>query len=152
MSAPGSSSAHAKRLNLNPSQRLAILDFLLSHSKHGKLQHGQISSAADHFGVDRRHIADVWKRHKEAQETNSNVNLESRRKNKSGRKPTDMTSKISALQIAPLQSRNNICKKSSIINVPKTTTHRNLNKLGLKVHRRNLKPHLTQSNMKDRIK
>ena len=77
-----------KRKNLTDQQRMAIVHYLLANSAAGRLKHGDMKTAATHFGVHRATIRRLWKLHMASSVTDGLAgNVASRIKGRSGRKP-----------------------------------------------------------------
>ncbi|CAH0483019.1 unnamed protein product [Peronospora belbahrii] len=77
-----------KRKNLTDQERVAIVHYLLANSAAGRLKHGDMKTAATHFGVHRATIRRLWKMHTASSVTDGLAgNVASRIKGHSGRKP-----------------------------------------------------------------
>ncbi|CAI5727577.1 unnamed protein product [Peronospora effusa] len=96
-----------KRKNLTDQQRMTIVHYLLANSAAGRLKHGDMKTAATHFGVHRATIRRLWKLHMASSVTDGLAgNVASRIKGHSGRKPKipdeELKARIAAI---PVESR-----------------------------------------------
>ncbi|CAI5727573.1 unnamed protein product [Peronospora effusa] len=86
---------------------MTIVHYLLANSAAGRLKHGDMKTAATHFGVHRATIRRLWKLHMASSVTDGLAgNVASRIKGHSGRKPKipdeELKARIAAI---PVESR-----------------------------------------------
>ncbi|RLN92982.1 hypothetical protein BBJ28_00012196 [Nothophytophthora sp. Chile5] len=130
----------AKRKNLTNQERVAIVHFLLANSAGGRLKHGDIKTAATHFGVHRATIRRLWKLHAATSNAEGLAgNVASRIKGRSGRKPKLQDDELKArIAAVPVERRMTGRSLSSALGVSNSVVVRLIRDGKLKRHPKKL--------------
>ncbi|RLN86333.1 hypothetical protein BBJ28_00007456 [Nothophytophthora sp. Chile5] len=134
------SKSETKRKNLTNQERVAIVHFLLANSAGGRLKHGDIKTAATHFGVHRATIRRLWKLHAATSNAEGLAgNVASRIKGRSGRKPKLQDDELKARVAAvPVERRMTGRSLSSALGVSNSVVVRLIRDGKLKRHPKKL--------------
>jgi hypothetical protein len=139
--------------NMTSSERMALLQFLLQRSKNGSLVRGAVKSAGEHFNVSVRTVSTLWKRARESTANGSlHMDVLSRKKTSSGRKPIDLTSKLEKMADLPLSRRGTLRSISCALDIPLGSLSRSMKSGEIRRHSSAVKPFLTPDNMTARLK
>ena len=118
-------SSNRKKKNLTNKERSEIANFLLLHYNNNRLEKFAISKAADQFSVHRTTIHRIWVRAKETLTKGSTaIDVSSRKKGTTGRKPKDWTAAIERIESIPMSDRSSLHALSTVAQIPKTTLYR----------------------------
>lgn len=98
---------------LGNSERNAILQALLRHSKNQRLKHGALGLVSKQFSVSTRTVSSIWKRARESVDDGTGAMVVSHKKKNCGRKRKDYSEQIANLRNIPLS--NGTCFRSTAI-------------------------------------
>ena len=127
-----------------------VYQALLATSKNGTLGKKDTRIVADQFGVHIRSVQRIWKRGKTQLAQNIPVVVASLKKGRCGRKAMPLD--LEQLRNIPLKQRMTIEDVSSKLGMSKTRIQRYLKKGLLRCHSSSIKPYLTYTNKKTRLK
>ena len=141
---------HHRRKDVTEEVTRQVYQALLARSKNGTLGKKDTRIVADQFGVHIQSVQRLWKRGKHQLAHNIPVVVASKKKGRCGRKavPHD----LEQLRNIPLKQRMTIEDVSSKLGMSKTRIQRYLKKGLLRCHSSSIKPYLTYTNKKTRLK
>nr|ACV32576.1 mar19 transposase [synthetic construct] len=139
-----------RRKEMSDELRKLVFQTLLVRSKNGKLGKKDTSIVAAQFGLGIQSVQRLWKRGKIQLANSIPVVVSSLKKGRVGRKkiPVD----LEALRSIPLKERTTIEDVSAKLNMSKSKIQRYLRKGFLRCHSSSIKPYLTETNKKSRLK
>ena len=138
---------------LSNEQRTAIVQSLIRFSdRNKKLKYGAAMQVAKEFGVHRNTVDRLWKRGVASLQTGSVCMDVKHRKANCGRKKKDYFSKLQQINKVPLNKRGTQRSTAASLGIPTTTLHRRLKEGALRMHSNTVKPHLSETAMKERSK
>jgi hypothetical protein len=141
---------HSRSKDLTPTQRQQIYEALLEISVNEKLRKNSTKRVAELFNVQRSAVWRIWKRAKECHENGIPVDISSRKPKNSGRKKVQVD--LSQVQTIPLRKRSTLRSLAQALGADKSTLHRLFKHGLLRRHSNTIKPYLTESNKKERLR
>ena len=138
--------------NLSNDERNAIFQKSLTFVKSGKLCKGALTEVSKQFNVCTKTVSRIWHRSQEnLDDGKKSADVSSRIKLKSGgkRKHDDFEEKISSV---PVRQRSTIRSLAAATSIPRSTLHLRVKEGALKRVSSTLKPALTESNKKERLR
>jgi primosomal protein N'' len=147
---PANANVHSRSKDLTPTQRQQIYEALLERSVNGKLRKNSTKRVAEMFKVHQAAVWRIWKRAKECREKGIPVDISSRKPKNSGRKRAQVD--LSQVQTIPLRRRSTLRSLAEALDADKSTIHRLFKRGLLRRHSNTIKPYLTESNKKERLR
>lgn len=133
-------------------ERNGIFQYLLRKTTNGKLKNGAINEAATEFDCHRITISRIWKRGcKSYGEGNLCANVDSRKKQKCGRKRKNYADNLARIREVPFNRRSTLRSLAFAIGIPKSTLFNIFQRGEFKRASSTVKPYLTEENKKDRL-
>ncbi|CAN0470297.1 unnamed protein product, partial [Ectocarpus sp. 12 AP-2014] len=140
-STAGAAGANKKtRKKLSADERRSALDQLLARSTNGAAKRGDFGVVGAQFGTTRFTMTRLWKQFQEEKAVGK-----SGPGGNSGRKRRDMAPYVQELHQIPLKLRTTLRSTAAAIGLSKSTFRRRMPFLGVKPHKRFLKPLLTNA-------
>ena len=134
---------------LTDAQRYAAYKSLHAKSKRGKLPKTATKEVAAFFHTHIRVIQKIWKTAREQIALGLEVDVSNKKTGRCGRKPAEID--VSRITTIPLNRRSTLRSLAKSLDVGISTLHRKF-KLGLlRRHSNTLKPHLKESNKRERL-
>jgi predicted transcriptional regulator len=147
---PANANVHSRSKDLTPTQRQQIYEALLERSVNGKLRKNSTKRVAEMFKVHQAAVWRILKRAKECREKGIPVDISSRKPKNSGRKRAQVD--LSQVQTIPLRRRSTLRSLAEALDADKSTIHRLFKRGLLRRHSNTIKPYLTESNKKERLR
>lgn len=141
-----------KKDELSDDERLQVANFLLTHSKNGKLCRGLIKATATEFKRSRRTISRIWKIVKVQIAKQSYVIDVSSKKANRGKKKTDRNVIQNRIKQVEWNKRQNLRSLGSAVGVPKSTLARMLKEGKVQRSYSYLKPQLNHQGKINRLR
>jgi transposase-like protein len=136
---------------LTPRERQQAVSALLARLHEGKPRRGSIKEVAGNFGVHARTISRLWKRAK-TNAAQQGVYEAPTLKDRTGRRPRDLTAVRERLRHVDVQQRTTIRSAAVACGVPAATLFRRLKQGKLRSCTSVTRPLLTPANLQARIK
>ncbi len=141
-----------KSKNLTDMERHAVYDSMLTMLRKGRPAQGAFSKVAAQYNVHPKTVSRIWHRGRSSLEAGAIVaDVSSKRKGSCGPK-SKMNDINFALTALPLNRRGSLRSISAATGIPITTLHRQLKAGSIRRHSSTIKPLLTDTNKKDRLK
>ena len=140
---------------LTDSERVQAIGLLQGKLQNNQLPHGEITRVANHFGVSRQSIHQLWKKFSGTGGDLLSKSLENvKRKTGSGRPPKyDMDLLTEHVQAIPLRERMTVRDLAAKLSIPSSSLYAMMQQhdAALRSHTSALKPELKEQNTLERV-